>query len=110
MFAIYLCQLEYNQKTNNHLLSIQGQTLEGRLSHNVTTEEPKLLSAGDIYQLSPNNHKYKLIPQPYLIDINHATSVTKLEDTIPKLSCAQLLPLQFQSASTLSHCYHLPSG
>lgn len=79
----------------------QGETLEGRLSQQLSTAYPKLLSAGGIYELSnyiivPNNRKYKLTPQPYLIHINHEASVKQVEHKIPVFPAQRFSPLNFR--------------
>ncbi|CAF2026364.1 unnamed protein product [Brassica oleracea] len=79
---------------------LEGETLEGQLSRQLSTTNPNLLSAGDIYQLSdymviPNNRRHKLTPQPFFIRINREASVLKLEHTIPEFPARKFSPLNF---------------
>ncbi|CAF2044714.1 unnamed protein product [Brassica napus] len=80
--------------------SLEGETLEGQLSRQLSTTNPNLLSAVDIYQLSdymviPNNRRHKLTPQPFFIRINREASVIKLEHTISGFPAQKFSSLNF---------------
>ncbi|KAL0737583.1 hypothetical protein Bca4012_013793 [Brassica carinata] len=90
--------------------NFKGETLEGRLSKQLSTTNPNLLSAGNVYQLSdymvlPNSRKYKLTPMPCMIHINEKTRVVKIEPTIPGFPTYKFSPLNskelIESATTI---------
>ena len=95
------------------LTTQQKQKMEGRVPISTSDKMYRRFEERKIYHiryfnLLPNNQRYRLTVQPYIININETTIITLIQENIPPIPSYIFWSQRLPPVDQLSKCNQLP--